>query len=342
MAQEVRFSNMSKYGKRLHSNHGFTLVELLVVIAIIGILVALLLPAVQAAREAARRTQCLNNCRQIGLAIHNYHDTTQQLPPSRVADQYLTWAGIILDYMEQGVIADQVDLALRFDQQPVVFRETPISMYTCPSRGHVSHLTTLRGQRIPEIEANGGGDPVGIRGDYACVSSTFRSGSNSGLDEHFDGAIILPKRESSGRFKSRTSFRKIADGLSNTFLVSENSLWMSARASIYDGDDNPGGILGVASVDRIKAVLPNGGRGINFSNRSGGGISPSPDVFQVKNPTGGSPSNLPCWFGGDHTSVMIVTMGDGSGRAMSKDTDLVVLENFVTRAGGEVTELDEL
>lgn len=316
----------------------FTLVELLVVIAIIGILIALLLPAVQSAREAARRAQCLNNCRQIGLAIHNYHDTSKQLPPSRLQDQYLTWAGIILDYMEQGALADTVDLTLRFDQQPQVFRETPIPMYVCPSRAHDSPLSIRRGLAIPNLNATGGGDPVGIRGDYSCVSSTFRSASNSDLDQYFDGSIVLPKRDGSGRFKSRTSFRRIVDGLSNTFLIAENSYWMSARASIYDGDDNPGGILGVASLARVKAQLPNGGRGVNFQNRSGGGVSPSPDVYQVSV----DGSNLVCWFGGDHPSVMIVTMGDGSGRAVPKQTDLLVLENFVTREGAEVTQLADL
>src|SRR2546423_1916938 len=80
---------------------GFTLVELLVVIAIIGVLLALLLPAVQRARESANRTHCANNLKQIGLAVHLYHDQNNVLPPARTSDTGVSWAVILLPYIEQ-------------------------------------------------------------------------------------------------------------------------------------------------------------------------------------------------------------------------------------------------
>src|SRR5262245_46188100 len=93
-----------------HVRRGFTLVELLVVIAIIGILMALLLPAVQGVRESARRTQCTNNLKQIGLGVHNYHDAFKKLPNAYSEKTGLSWQVYILPYIEQAARFEKFDI----------------------------------------------------------------------------------------------------------------------------------------------------------------------------------------------------------------------------------------
>ncbi|MCH5373623.1 MAG: DUF1559 domain-containing protein, partial [Planctomycetes bacterium] len=126
---------------------GFTLVELLVVIAIIGILVALLLPAIQAAREAARRSECVNNLKQIAVAMHNYHDTNGTLPAGFISvgggnDPHFGWGVFILPYMEQSTLYEQLEPNVkRLKQfyyagataQEMMLLQTAIPAYRCPS-----------------------------------------------------------------------------------------------------------------------------------------------------------------------------------------------------------------
>ena len=112
---------------------GFTLVELLVVIAIIGILIALLIPAVQAAREAARRTQCTNNLKQLALSVHTFHDAYNAMPPSDNGDCWLPWAAFILPYLEGGNFSENWDVTARYFAQPELPR-ADIPVFHCPTR----------------------------------------------------------------------------------------------------------------------------------------------------------------------------------------------------------------
>src|SRR5258707_9926790 len=130
------------------SRHGFTLVELLVVIAIIGVLVALLLPAVQTARESARRMQCLNHLKQMALAVHNYQEVQGVLPPGHIIPRNMSganghetiapWQVTILPFIEQKALFDMYDPKVFSDQDGAggvnkIVRQTSIAVYRCPS-----------------------------------------------------------------------------------------------------------------------------------------------------------------------------------------------------------------
>ena len=141
---------------------GFTLVELLVVIAIIGILVGLLLPAVQAAREAARRMSCSNNVKQIGLSMHNYHDTYNSFPQGAVAkfgtampntNLYVSAFASTLPFIEQGNLQSLYNFNVPWERQTPVVASTKIAVYTCPS--------SAGDNPTDDVEFGAAGFPVG-------------------------------------------------------------------------------------------------------------------------------------------------------------------------------------
>jgi prepilin-type N-terminal cleavage/methylation domain-containing protein/prepilin-type processing-associated H-X9-DG protein len=209
-------------------NRGFTLVELLVVIAIIGVLVALLLPAVQSAREAARRQTCLNNLKQQALALHNYHDTFQVLPCGLLGaaagltptDDGFGWASAILPFMEQKALYDKINptgqagalrAALNANVTPIPGGETPLKSYKCPS------------SNLPKVVPDGNWALPGA-GSYPPSSRLMRG---YGVND-YKGAGGSCFRDDDGVLGKRselpwTRFAVITDGLSNTLLTGESS-----------------------------------------------------------------------------------------------------------------------
>jgi prepilin-type N-terminal cleavage/methylation domain-containing protein/prepilin-type processing-associated H-X9-DG protein len=298
---------------------GFTLIELLVVIAIIAVLVGLLLPAVQKVREAAARTKCQNNLKQLGLAVHNYHDTYGTLPPSRIAYEYLAWTTIILPYLEQENLYRQFNFTQRVPLQPAAALQTSLPVYLCPSRHQP-------GQQSTQFHATTGQN--GAVGDYATVDGhrtgdpPYRRASAPGTMIVAGGTVASPK--------SQTKLTSVTDGLSSTLLIGEKHLTRAAIGVEWDetkGGDGP--ILGsyAYNVMRVAGEETEGPGGAKYP--------------LAKGPNDDADGYAHLVFGSWHTGVCNFVFGDGSVKGLSNTIATRPLAQLTTRNVGTVIQAYE-
>ena len=301
----------------------FTLIELLVVIAIIAILIALLLPAVQQAREAARRTQCKNNMKQMGLALHNYHDTFMMFPygemngmgQSPAAGRKMNQNGLVmlLPYIEQANLYSTLDFSKSFGKYngggappasdvPVLAnltaKETKISAFLCPSDNGLQFIQD---------------DPT----YYGCGTSGTSYKSSYGLSvnaTHLNAPWSLSPITARTAFggNSNSTMRDFTDGTSNSVLVVENVFECSSgRISPWSCVQHAGTgtrLLGGINKWLIVGTVPTPGKLSNYSNNA---------------------SSL-------HTGGCQVLLGDGGVRFVSENTNLLTLQNLAYISDGQV------
>ncbi|QDT55779.1 Type II secretion system protein G precursor [Caulifigura coniformis] len=314
---------------------GFTLIELLVVIAVIAVLVALLLPAVQQAREAARKTQCRNNLKQMGLAMHNYESAMRMfpkggpaisLPDSAVANptpanlnawatmsRYASWGTVLLPYLDQGPLYNQWDMNLWYSQgSNVPLAQTRLAVFICPTNPKSQDLKANGDTPLSTTRLYGRNDYAGNWGERNLRCHPARC-ANSHSDQN-DSAGRGPMRLLS---ESAVGVRDITDGLSNTVMLGEapNAIFgqWAGHKNLMDQSAPLNGIISSTSPwDSCRPfglVTPEGGLGCDPGHQD---------------------------FHSFHTGGAFFLFCDGSVRWLNQNIDLKTFAGVLSRKGGEV------
>ena len=303
-----------------HPRRGFTLVELLVVIAIIGVLVGLLLPAVQNVREAARRMSCGNNLKQIALALHNYESTYRKFPagyihkfgpagtPESVANyRGFAWGAALLPQMEQASIYENINFNVPvFDAANLAVRETPVQTFLCPSDTYSPNWFVIRDDTTTPVER------------YAAASYAANWGPAT-IDINLDDT----PDNSRGVFyrNSFTPIRAILDGMSNTLAFGERH--NGPIAEVTTGGHSVYENAWFAAVRDVDDLPDDHGHMVLFETRF------RPNEF------GGDDKGLAA----PHVGSCQFALCDGSVRAITENIDAELYDALSTRHGNEVVEL---
>ena len=289
--------------------NAFTLIELLVVIAIIGILLALLLPAVQQAREAARRTQCRNNLKQIGLALHNYHDLHRVLPPGGMSTgNELSWHVMVLPMIDRQNVYQQFDFNLRNYGSYLPQALNRIDIYLCPGSGNEHSNRTgdfVNGVPTWTTHYYGVMGPTGLKADGSQYNEF------TGAPGHGDFGIQgMLHRD------SRKALRDVTDGASNTLFVAEMSF-----------DRDTGGRENISYRAWVRG---------SHTNTIGG----CKNVENPINAVGYQQANFnDISFGSNHEGGAHFMYGDGAVRFISESVDSYVYKALASRNGAEVVQV---
>lgn len=300
---------------------GFTLIELLVVIAIIGILVGMLMPAIQAVRESARRTQCLNQQRQMAAGLSNYESANKHFPAGYTYPQQAMWSAFLLPYIEQTAVYDMIDFNGPWDitqTNNAAALATYISIFQCPST------------RAPQFLADGQGIPNRVPCTYLACTSGLNN-RESGPEPYAGDANVAD-----GIFfvNSKTRTRDIVDGLANTLLLGESIFDIDLRGDDYSGNPQVIDHWYIGS-SQLMPVNPFGS--LEISEALGSTACPVNAYKRADAPI----NDMELGFSSRHAGGTQVAFADGHVRFVAESIDVAIWSAWGTRANLETVSDDE-